>query len=188
LFDVDFAFDTVLDNSNFFAGAISGTGSLGLFFSSADGSTLYSEGAEVSATFGSTEYKWNITYQGKIGWGTCDESTGTGTVCAAADDSQVGTIATTGGNDVVLIGLSSASTGLTGDYNNDGIVDTADYVMWRKTDAGNMQGYTDWRTHFGEGGTGSGGVGAVPEPTSVMLAVIAGCGMYHCRRRTGQAT
>ena len=40
---------------------------------------------------------------------------------------------------------------LPGDYNQNNIVDAADYVVWRKTDSGNLQGYTDWRANFGEG-------------------------------------
>ena len=38
---------------------------------------------------------------------------------------------------------------LTGDYNNNGVVDAADYVLWRKTDTGGQQGYDDWRANFG---------------------------------------
>jgi hypothetical protein len=37
---------------------------------------------------------------------------------------------------------------LPGDYNGDGIVDSADYVVWRKTD-GTAQGYQTWRQNFG---------------------------------------
>jgi alpha-tubulin suppressor-like RCC1 family protein len=38
--------------------------------------------------------------------------------------------------------------GLSGDYNRDGAVDAADYVLWRKND-GSEQGYTTWRANFG---------------------------------------
>ena len=38
---------------------------------------------------------------------------------------------------------------LQGDYNGDGSVDAADYVVWRKTDGGSA-GYNLWRTNFGE--------------------------------------
>jgi hypothetical protein len=182
LFDVDFAFDSVIDNSNFWQGAISGTGALGLFFSSADGSTLYTQNAEIAATFGNTEYVWNISYTGKISWSGCDETTGTGLACVGADNGVVGTIAGTGGNDVVLIGLSSESTGLTGDHDGDGDVDAADYVFWRKTDGGNLQGYNDWRENFGETGSGSGGGGAVPEPASFGLVLLGVCAALLRRR------
>ncbi len=38
---------------------------------------------------------------------------------------------------------------LQGDYNTDGVVDAADYVVWRKTDGANPAGYNTWRTNFG---------------------------------------
>ncbi len=36
-----------------------------------------------------------------------------------------------------------------GDFNNNGIVDTADYVVWRNND-GTQAGYNLWRAHFGQ--------------------------------------
>jgi hypothetical protein len=73
-----------------------------------------------------------------------------------------------------------------GDYNNNGVVDGADYVLWR--DGGplanevdnpgtvNAADYTEWRARFGNtSGAGSGlGAGAVPEPTAALLALLAG--------------
>ncbi len=41
--------------------------------------------------------------------------------------------------------------GLEGDFNNDGTVDAADYVVWRKTDGG-TEGYDDWVENFGRTG------------------------------------
>jgi hypothetical protein len=92
------------------------------------------------------------------------------------------------------------STSATGDYNADGIVDAADYVVWRKTD-GSAQGYTDWQTSFGNSGSavpelefrpgsvffdtslgsGSGGM-AVPEPGTA-LPLVAGLGSLLFTRR-----
>ena len=40
---------------------------------------------------------------------------------------------------------------LPGDFNHDGTVDAADYVVWRKTD-GTQAEYNTWRTHFGQTG------------------------------------
>ena len=75
-----------------------------------------------------------------------------------------------------------------GDHNDDGTVDAADYVVWRKTDSGNSQGYTDWRANFGEGmGDGGGSAGAspsqtgVPEPATLVLLMFAAAGW--CLRR-----
>lgn len=44
--------------------------------------------------------------------------------------------------------------GTEGDYNDDGVVDAADYVVWRRDD-GTQEGYDAWRANFG--GAGGGG-------------------------------
>jgi hypothetical protein len=77
--------------------------------------------------------------------------------------------------------------GITGDYNHDGKVDAADYVIWRKTGINGAQGYTDWRSNFGTGGPGAGsglGGASVPEPASAVLLVI-GLAAFGSRRRKG---
>lgn len=62
--------------------------------------------------------------------------------------------------------------GLLGDYNRDGIVDPADYIVWRKTGINGAQGYIDWRANFGAtAGTDSTGVQA-PEPNALFLIVF----------------
>jgi hypothetical protein len=74
---------------------------------------------------------------------------------------------------VEVIG-SNAPMGPLGDYNSDGKVDAADYVVWRKNDINGQQGYTDWRTNFGRT-TGSGGglsSAAVPEPVSFVILLV----------------
>jgi hypothetical protein len=43
------------------------------------------------------------------------------------------------------------------DYNKDGTVDNADFVMWSKTNVNGAAGYTNWVTGFGETGGGVGG-------------------------------
>ena len=63
---------------------------------------------------------------------------------------------------------------LPGDFNGDGKVDGADYVVWRNTN-GSPSGYSTWRTHFGQS-SGS-GVGAaiyfgIPEPTTRNFLLI----------------
>jgi probable HAF family extracellular repeat protein len=72
---------------------------------------------------------------------------------------------------------------LLGDFNFDGNVDAADYVMWRKTD-GTPAGYNVWRTHFGTGG-GSSAVAsanaAVPEPATLAMLILVMAG--ECLRR-----
>ena len=44
--------------------------------------------------------------------------------------------------------VSSLVAHLPGDFNNDGTVDAADYVVWRKND-GTQTGYDGWRANFG---------------------------------------
>ena len=53
------------------------------------------------------------------------------------NNSVVSSVSGTGGLDVVLIGLSTESVGLPGDFNNDGKVDAGDYATWRKNDVAN---------------------------------------------------
>jgi hypothetical protein len=77
------------------------------------------------------------------------------------------------------------AVGLAGDYNHNGVVDAADYVVWRETD-GTQAGYDTWRAHFGAVsagiGAGSGAAAdhsAVPEPSAALLIVV-GVGLL-CR-------
>ncbi len=87
---------------------------------------------------------------------------------------------------------------LPGDYNVNGAVDAADYVLWRKnnntavtlpndaTPGTSPADYTVWRTHFGEMvGTGSGATTNtnVPEPKTLVLLMFAAAGPYLRRRR-----
>jgi hypothetical protein len=74
---------------------------------------------------------------------------------------------------------------LPGDYNRNGIVDAADYVVWRKSD-GTQPGYDLWRANFGRtagGGTGLASAAGVPEPTSLCLVLgLALLGVWHFAR------
>ena len=81
-----------------------------------------------------------------------------------------------------------------GDFNGNGIVDAADYVVWRKG-LGTTYTQTDydlWRAHFGEtagGGSGAGATGslstAVREPSSagLLLAATAAGAVFRIRVR-----
>ena len=82
----------------------------------------------------------------------------------------------------------SPSAGLPGDYNEDNVVDAADYTVWRDNlgadtipnRAAGSSGpvgtddYAYWKAHFGESLSGSGGLagGAVPEPTTGLLMFL----------------
>lgn len=76
--------------------------------------------------------------------------------------------------------------GLQGDYNGNGVVDGADYVVWRNGGSpdSTQAGYNLWRAHFGEssgGGSGLAGGGAVPEPSTgmgILLIAMLGLGAH----------
>jgi hypothetical protein len=86
----------------------------------------------------------------------------------------------------------SAVVELPGDYNNNGGVDAADYIVWRSNLGTNnvlpndpiggtigAAQYDQWRSHFGQSaGSGSGTVAsaAVPEPAALMLMLFAAVG------------
>jgi hypothetical protein len=76
---------------------------------------------------------------------------------------------------------------IAGDYNNDGKVDGADYVLWRKDPAsygGDPGGYDTWRANFGTGSGSGASLASVPEPSSAMLLVVVSilCGAAIRRR------
>jgi hypothetical protein len=63
---------------------------------------------------------------------------------------------------------------LAGDFNRDGVVDSADYVVWRKG-SGTMYTQSDlnvWRAHFGDSVASGTTATAVPEPSAWMLLAI----------------
>jgi hypothetical protein len=89
------------------------------------------------------------------------------------------------------------SVGLDGDYNDDGVVDAVDYTVWRNNlndpneddinnngDGGGVgpSDYTFWKQNYGNTapGAGSGGLGgaaSVPEPSGLLLLVVAIVGL-----------
>jgi hypothetical protein len=92
---------------------------------------------------------------------------------------------------------------LVGDYNFNGVVDAADYVVWRKSLGqvgiglladGNRNGqidtgdYSVWRSHVGQipgsgSGTGISANAAVPEPSTLLLMILTAAGSCLKRRR-----
>jgi poly(beta-D-mannuronate) lyase len=112
--------------------------------------------------------------------------------------------------DALVLNLSSSLTSaqldalfavVTGDYNGDHVVDTRDYLVWRKTAGQHVTAwsgadgngdavidgndYNIWRANFGATGSGSGSVALteVPEPSSVFATLGAMYGMVSVRRK-----
>jgi hypothetical protein len=91
--------------------------------------------------------------------------------------------------------ISVPVAGLPGDFNGDGKVDAADYVIIRKqnsdiTTGTGLANYTTWRTNFGNGGPGSGSGlngGAVPEPCSLVLLLLGSVATASRRSRSRRA-
>jgi PEP-CTERM motif len=93
-----------------------------------------------------------------------------------------------------------AAAGVTGDYNNNGVVDAADYVVWRKNLGQSVtipndptpgtvtqSDYDYWAAHFSAtsgAGAGLSRGGAVPEPSTILLAVVGMIGVGAFRRRS----
>jgi hypothetical protein len=78
------------------------------------------------------------------------------------------------------------NSGLAGDYNNNGVVDAADYVVWRNNlDTNNTlpndptggtigtTQYNTWRSHFGQAAGNGTDLANVPEPTSPLIWIAA---------------
>ena len=85
------------------------------------------------------------------------------------------------------------SPGLPGDFNLDGAVDAADYVVWRKGvgTSYTQADYIDWQKHFGESAVVGSGYFVeptvstlVPEPANLWLAVWGAGAMVIIRQRT----
>jgi hypothetical protein len=77
----------------------------------------------------------------------------------------------------------STPAGVPGDYNGNGKVDGADYVVWRN--GGPLQNevatigsitaedYTEWRSRFGNMAGAGLGADSVPEPSALALVILA---------------
>jgi glucose/arabinose dehydrogenase len=106
-------------------------------------------------------------------------------------------------NATVVYKLTDAYFLSEGDYNQDGVVDAADYTVWRDTvgsttnlrangdDTGASKGIIDsadfaiWKTHFGESISGGAASLSVPEPTTLalLLMVALSCSLLRKHRR-----
>jgi hypothetical protein len=94
----------------------------------------------------------------------------------------------------VMLSVAGSLPGVQGDYNGNGVVDAADYVLWRNggtlqndpTQGTQPEDYDFWRARFGNragGGSGNSVAGAVPEPaTAVQLLALLGCALIGFRQ------
>jgi len=81
--------------------------------------------------------------------------------------------------------IAAAAAVLPGDYNHDGIVDTRDYVVWRKNLGRSISlandyspgvdedDYGTWRANFGKTSPAAAQLAAVPEPTTLWIILLA---------------
>jgi autotransporter-associated beta strand protein len=102
----------------------------------------------------------------------------------------------------IVLTAPSISAGVAGDYNGNGVVDAADYTVWRNylnqpttlqnTDPTDTDGmvttaeYSFWKSRFGAtSGTGSLGpeAGSVPEPASCALSLMTLVAVWGAARR-----
>ena len=100
--------------------------------------------------------------------------------------SQVGVRDDLFGLDLAIIEVAPPA-GIPGDYNENGVVDAADYVLWRQNLGSGItlpndstagvaaDDYTRWRVNFGKSAGAAGRVAAeVPEMSSLALLTMGG--------------
>lgn len=102
--------------------------------------------------------------------------------------------------DQLVTYIGTAPAGAIGDYNDDGVVNAADYTKWRDNLGGagatllnrdpantgvvSQADYNSWKSNFGAiGGAGSLAAGAVPEPATWSLGIGAVLAVGAGRRR-----
>jgi hypothetical protein len=157
-------------------------------------------GDTITATLTATDRATGISYT-LSGTEPAHSSTGQpdGILSDNWDYFVIGSPSTTDDYDMIIdnfkLEVLGSNAGVPGDYNNDGTVNAADYVLWRKggtlanevADVGTISAadYAEWRARFGNtsgSGTSLGG-SAVPEPGSPLLLLIGGLLVAGTQRR-----
>ena len=188
------------------AGAIPATLNLGQEFNLA---VNVSNAANVLAAIGADELDYSLTSAGDVSGSFLDQmdlALGGGNMHLVALDTSTpgmksGMITISSSSQAVQNGLVSIPVSyqvlsllLTGDYNQNGEVDAADYVLWRDTFGQNIangmgadgdgdgtiddEDYLVWRSHFGQSASESRAAAsdiAVPEPGTASLLILAVC-------------
>jgi len=150
-----------------------------------------SNDANVSVAIGADELDYSVSASGDVSGSFLDQmdlALGGGNMHLVGLDTSTpglksGTITITSMSQAVQNGLINIpisfevlAAGLAGDYNGDGAVDAADYVVWRR-DNGSPEGYDTWRENFGVTLPGGGGASptSVPELGTFALVVMCIC-------------
>lgn len=77
--------------------------------------------------------------------------------------------------------LSVAGSFLAGDFNMDNNVDGLDFLLWQRNPA--VGSLADWNANYGMTSAALANTGAVPEPSSLVLMLAAGCGLVRRRKK-----
>lgn len=74
-----------------------------------------------------------------------------------------------------------------GDYNRDGAVDGADYVVWRNGlgTTFTQSDYEVWRSHFGQAAGSGESLFSTPEPSTRLLLTMVAVAIVQSRRKSG---
>ncbi len=174
--------------------------------STANISVTVSNIANVVAAVGADELDYSVTSSGSVSGSflnQVDAALGSGNIhqlalntsTIGAQSGAVSVLSTSQGvqNGTINIPVNFLVV-LPGDYNGNGVVDAADYVVWRRNSGltggatytngdGNRDGnitiadYDIWRSNFGRTAAGFGAAlaSAVPEPANWMLAAMSIC-------------
>jgi hypothetical protein len=134
-----------------------------------------------------------LLWKGQVGggFGQNMEGLSLGPQLPGGNWSLLGVVDNSGGGDPLsanTLAAFSLAPSVAGDFNGNGIVDSADYIVWRKG-FGTIFAQFDydiWRTYFGQtAGSGAGTVtnAAVPEPSALLMLILAAPGWNFLRRR-----
>lgn len=143
--------------------------------------------AEVVAAIGADELDYTLTASGALSglFNGIDAALGGGNLHNVAFDTStpglksgqivISTTSQSAANALMTIPVSYQvlAPALPGDYNGDGMVDAADYTVWRDGGAPDdgIGGYNLWVSNYGS----SNSAVSVPEPTALLLGLIGVC-------------
>lgn len=143
--------------------------------------------SSITATHASYQNLWDLgILQANGKSGLTGDTFGTYFSVSGVFDADGAGPGTLGGDNYKLTSL--LSTGTAGDFDNDGDVDGADFLVWQRGGSPSPLSPADlatWKANFGASATVNVGaaVGAVPEPTALVSAMVALCGLGLWRSR-----